>query len=88
MCQMNIDYGDLIWKNILHILGACSMLAKKGCKKRHYEVCLNIDQAFRKKFGAKACKIQYEKKVEAVVENDIMRIMWGYGKGNEKMDGN
>ena len=63
-------------ENVLHIVSGCSMLAQKEYKRRHDKVCLNIHWALRKKYGVKVCERWYEHKVESVIENDIVEILW------------
>ena len=63
-------------ENVLHIVSGCSMLAQKGYKGRHHKVCLNIQWALCKKYGVKVCERWYEHKVESVIENDIVKILW------------
>ena len=63
-------------ENVLRIVGGCSMLAQKKYKKRHDKVCLNIHWALSKKYGVKVCERWYEHKVESVIENDIVKILW------------
>ena len=52
------------------------MLAQKEHKRRHDKVCLNIHWALWKKYGVKVCERWYEHKVESVIENDIVKILW------------
>ena len=63
-------------ENVLHIVSGCSMLAQKEYKRRHDKVCLNIHWALCKKYGVKVCERWYEHKVESVIENDIVKILW------------
>ena len=63
-------------ENVLHIVSGCSMLAQKEYKRRHGKVCLNIHWVLCKKFGVKVCERWYEHKVESVIENDIVKILW------------
>ena len=63
-------------KNYLHIVSGCSMLAQKEYKRRHDKVCLNIHWALCKKYGVKVCERWYAHKVESVIENDIVKIVW------------
>ena len=63
-------------ENVLHIVSGCSMLALKEYKRRHDKVCLNTHWALCKKYGVKVCERWYEHKVESVIENDIVKILW------------
>ena len=63
-------------ENVLHIVSGCSMLAQKEYKRRHDKVCLNIHWALCKKYGVKVCERSYEHKVESVIENDFVKILW------------
>ena len=63
-------------ENVLDIVSGCSMLAQKEYKRRHNKVCLNIHCALCKKYGVKVCKRWYKHKVESVIENDIVKILW------------
>ena len=63
-------------ENVLHIVSSCSMLAQKEYKRRHDKVCLNIHWALCKTYGVKVCERWYEHKVESVIENDIVKILW------------
>ena len=63
-------------ENVLDIVSGCSMLAQKEYKRRHDKVCLNIHWALCKKYGVKVCKRWYKHKVESVIENDIVKILW------------
>ena len=63
-------------ENVLHIDSGCSMLAQKEYKRRHENVCLNIHWTLCKEYGAKLCERWYEHKVESVIKNDTMRILW------------
>ena len=75
MSQINADYEHML-ENVLHIVSGCSILAQKGYKKRQDKVCLNIHWALCKKYGVKVCERSYEHKVESVIENDIVKILW------------
>ena len=63
-------------KNVLHIVNDCSMFAQKEYNRKHDKVCLNIHWALCKKYGVKVCERWYEHKVESVIENDIVKILW------------
>ena len=76
MSQINADLCGTHVENVLHTVGSCSMLAQKEYKRRHDKVCLNIHWALCKKYGVKACERCYEHKVESVIENDIVKILW------------
>ena len=52
------------------------MLAQKEYKRRHDKVCLNIHWALCKKYGVKVCESWYKHKVESIIENDIVKILW------------
>ena len=52
------------------------MLAQKEYKRRHDKVCLNIHWVLCKKYGVKVCERWCENKVECVIENDIVNILW------------
>ena len=45
-------------------------------KRRHDKVYLNIHWVLCKKYGAKVCERWYKHKVEFVIENDIVRMLW------------
>ena len=53
------------------------MLAQKEYKRKNDKVCLNIHWALCKKYGVKVGERWYEHKVESVIENDIVKILWG-----------
>ena len=63
-------------ENVLHIVRGCSMLAQKEYKRRHDKLCFNIHWALCKKYGVKVCERWYEHKVEFVIENVIVKILW------------
>ena len=63
-------------ENGLHIVSGCSILVQKDYKRRHDKVCLNIHWAICKKYGVKVCERWYEHKVESVIENDTVKILW------------
>ena len=63
-------------ENVLYIVSGCSMLAQKAYKRRHDKVCLNIHWALCKNYEVKACERWYEHKVEYVIENDFVKILW------------
>ena len=69
LCETHVE-------NVLHIVSGCSILAQKEYKRRHDKVCLNIHWALCKKYGVKVCERWYEHKIESVIENDIMKILW------------
>ena len=69
LCRTHVE-------NVLHIVSGCSMLTQREYKRRHDQVCLNIHLALCKKYGVKVCERWYEHKVESVVENDIVKILW------------
>ena len=52
------------------------MLAQKEYNRSHDKVCLNIHWAFCKKYTVKVCERWYKHKVESVIENDIVKILW------------
>ena len=37
---------------------------------------MNIHWALCKKYGVKVCEKWYEHKIQSVIENDIMKILW------------
>ena len=63
-------------KNVLHIVSGCSMLAQKEYKRRYDKVCLNIHWTLCKTYGVKVCERWYELKVESVIENNVVKILW------------
>ena len=63
-------------QNVLNIVSSCSMLAQKEYKRWHDKACLNIHWVLCKKYGVKVCERWYEHKVESVMENDIVKILW------------
>ena len=63
-------------ENVLHIVSGCSMLVQKEYKRRHNKVCLNIHWTLCKKYGVKVCGRWYEHKVESVMGNAIVKILW------------
>ena len=63
-------------ENVLHIVSGRSMLAQKEYKRRHDKICLNIHWTLCKKYGEKVCERWYEHKVESVIENDLVKILW------------
>ena len=63
-------------ENVLLIVSGCSVLAQKEYKRRHDQVCLNIHWALCKKYRVKVCERWYEHKVECVIENDIVKVLW------------
>ena len=63
-------------ENVLYIVSGCSMLAQKEYKRRHDKVCLNIDWTLCKKYEVKVCERWYENKIEPVIRNDIVKILW------------
>ena len=67
---------ETLMENVLHIVNGCSMLAQKEYKRRYDKVCLNIHWVLCKKFVVKVCERWYEHKVECVIENDIVKILW------------
>ena len=69
LCETHVE-------NVLHIVSGCSILAQKEYKRRHDKVCLNIHWALCKKYGVKVCESWYKHKVESVIENDIVKILW------------
>ena len=69
LCRTHVE-------NVLHIVSGYSTLAQKEYKRRHDKVCLNIHWALCKKYGVKVCERWYEHKVESVIENDIVKILW------------
>ena len=52
------------------------MLAQKEYKRKHDKVCLNIHWAVCKKYGIKVCERSNEHKVEFIIENDMVKILW------------
>ena len=52
------------------------MLAQKEYKRRHDKVCLSINWVLCKKYGVKVCEKWYEHKVESVIKNYIVIILW------------
>ena len=69
LCETHVE-------NVLGIVSGCSMLAQKEYKRKNDKVCLNIHWALRKKYGVKVGERWYEHKVESVIENDIVKILW------------
>ena len=63
-------------ENVLHIVRGCSMLAQKEYKRGHDKLCFNIHWVLCKKYGVKVCERWYEHKVEFVIENVIVKILW------------
>ena len=63
-------------ENVLHIVSGCSMLTQKEYKRRHDKVCLDIHWVLCKKYGVKVCERWYEHKVEPIIENGIVKILW------------
>ena len=63
-------------ENVQHIVSSFSMLAQKEYKRKHNKVCLNINWALCKKYGVKVCERWYKHKVESVIENAIVKIIW------------
>ena len=63
-------------ENVLHVVSGCSMLAQKEYKRRHDKLCLSIHWALCQKYGVKVCERWCDHKVECVIENDIMKILW------------
>ena len=64
-------------ENVLRIVRGCSMLAQKEYKRRRNKICLNIHRVLSEKYGVKVCEKWYEHKVESVIENDIVKFLWG-----------
>ena len=62
-------------ENVLHIASGCST-GQKEYKRRHDKVCLNIHWVLCKKYGVKVCERWCKNKVECVIENDIVNILW------------
>ena len=52
------------------------MLAQKEYKRKHNKLYLNIHWALCKKYGVKVCERWYKHKVECVIENDFVKILW------------
>ena len=52
------------------------MLAQREYKRRHDKVCLNIHRVLCKKYGVKVSEKWYEHKVESIIENGIVKILW------------
>ena len=52
------------------------MLAQKEYKRRHDKVCLNIHWALCKKYDIKVTEKWYQHKVESVMENEVVKILW------------
>ena len=52
------------------------MLAQNEYERGHNKVCLNIHWALYKKYRVKTCERCYKPKVEPVIENDIVKILW------------
>ena len=72
-----IYHKDVLNKS--RLCGECSthsMLAQKHYKRRHDKVCLNIHWGLCKKYGVKVCERWFEHKVESVIENNIVKILW------------
>ena len=63
-------------ENIPYIVSGWSMLAQKQYKRRHDKVCLNIHWALCKKYGVKVFERWYDYKIESVMENYIVKILW------------
>ena len=58
---------------MMHIVSACSMLARKDYKRRHDKVCLNLHWTLCRKYGLEVSKKWYQHKVGSVVENEKHR---------------
>ena len=52
------------------------MLVQKEYKGRHGKKCLNIHWALCKKYVVNVCGRWYKHKVESVIENDNVKILW------------
>ena len=63
-------------ENVPYIVSGWSMLAQKEYKRRHDKVCLNIHWALCKKYEVKVCERWYDYKLESVMENYIVKILW------------
>ena len=63
---------------VRHIVSACSMLAQKDYKRRHDKVCLNLHWTLRRKCGLEVSKKWYKHKVDSVVENERVKILWDF----------
>lgn len=48
---------------------------------------LNTDYNFSKKFGIKVTKRWCEKRIDSIIENHVVKILWCYGEDNERMHG-
>ena len=70
LCGTHVENALHMWRMFW------SMLAQKEYKRRHDKVCLNIHWALCKKYGVKVCERWYEYKVESVIDNDIVKILW------------
>ena len=75
MSQINVDYVEHV-ENVMHKVSGCSMLAQKDYKKRNGKVCLKIRWVLCKKSGVKVCERWCEHKVESIIVNDIVKIVW------------
>ena len=65
-------------ESVMHIVSACSMLAQKDYKRRHDKVCLNLHWTLCRKYGLEVSKKWYQHKVDSVVENERVKILWDF----------
>ena len=61
----------------MHIVSACSMLAQKD-KRRHDKVCLKLHWTLCRKYDLEVSKKLYQHKVDSVVENEMVKILWDF----------
>ena len=62
-------------ENVLHIVSRFSVVAQKDYKRRDDKVCLNIHWVLCKTCVVKVGERWYERKVESVIENDIVKVL-------------
>ena len=66
-------------ESVMHIVSACSMLVQKDYKRRHDNVCLNLNWTLCRKYGLEVSKKWYQHKVDSVVENEVVKIiLWDF----------
>ena len=71
LCGNNVE-------SVTHIVSACSILAQKDYKRRHDKVCLNLHWNLCKKYGISVEERWYHHKPEAVIENQIVKLLWDF----------
>ena len=63
---------------MMYIVSACSMLAQKDYRRGHDKVCLNLHWTLCRKYGLEVSKKWYQPKVDSVVENERVKILWDF----------